>query len=228
VPSTRQLFPQSMNSTSASSVPVLPRSLERSIDYPDASPSDLSPATPPKIRRTTEGPQRISRAATYPSLDEESGFWVSSGKHTNCAPLQPQASGSSLIPNASKPKTHSIPSTPLPSPTPYVSPSRAQTQDALISSETFDEIFDFPDNLPTHVIVHDCNIQAIMDAKRLSRGVQFEIARGISQGKWHWPDVTPERLHLLEGSNADSAWKVTHVMQSRELPSVPQGNFNLW
>jgi hypothetical protein len=123
------------------------------------------------------------------------------------------------------------PSKPLPAT--HFRQSQGQTQSGPSSVISSEDIFNFldtaqGDDLPYHFIAHDHTKQAIMDAKHLSRGVQFEIARGVSQGNWDWSDVTPKKLGLLEGTNADAAWKVAHVMQSRNLSSVPHGNMELW
>jgi RNA-dependent RNA polymerase len=229
LPSTRQnsllSFPESTNTsmTSIWSDVSAPSSRKRSIEYPDAS----APSTSPKIRRTTEGPQRagpptISRAATfptikpqsmYPPLDEESVFRVISEKPATAKSPSPQTSGPAM-PYASSSKTSSVTTPPsvisksLPS-TPAVILNPRDSSSDSISCE-ISKHFNFVNVAQStfYLIAHDGNIQKLMDDKRLSRGVQFEIARGESQGIWQWRDVTPEKLHLLGGSNAESAWKV--------------------
>lgn len=68
---------------------------------------------------------------------------------------------------------------------------------------------------PVH-IAHNKNIQRLMDHRRISWGVQWAIARGITQGLWGWEDVTPEKLDMLKGSCAEAAMNVEDVILSRE------------
>ena len=77
-------------------------------------------------------------------------------------------------------------------------------------------------NLNCVTIAHSQRIQRLMDYRRLPWGVQFEIARGISQGLWTWDDVTPEKLDQLKGSSADAAVKVESVI----IPSRPASTLN--
>ena len=58
-----------------------------------------------------------------------------------------------------------------------------------------------------------------MDIRQLSWGVQFEIARGVSQGIWQWADVTPIKLDHLKGTNAEAASRVRGVILDLLPPS---------
>lgn len=51
------------------------------------------------------------------------------------------------------------------------------------------------------IIAHNVRVQSLMDAHGLAWAVQWEIARGISNGWWRWEDVTPGRLHELPGGS---------------------------
>ena len=63
------------------------------------------------------------------------------------------------------------------------------------------------------IIAHDARVQALMDKLEIAWGTQFEIARGVSSGKWSWEDVTEDLLQKLRGTNADSAPRVHPVIQ---------------
>jgi hypothetical protein len=67
-----------------------------------------------------------------------------------------------------------------------------------------------------------------MDSMRIPWGVQWEIARGVLNGHWKWSEVTPSKLDLLKGSNAEAAPKVAHVMKTDSIPSTLAGNLDLW
>ena len=78
-----------------------------------------------------------------------------------------------------------------------------------------------------HIIAHDKRVQGEMDLRRNSWGVQYEIARGVSKGDFTWSDVTPEKLDLLTGSNAEAAPKVYDVILGRQ-PSTRVVNKEHW
>lgn len=84
------------------------------------------------------------------------------------------------------------------------------------------------EDLPVCIIAHDRDAQSLMDSMHISWGVQWEIARGVSRDAWNWSDLTPGQLNLMEGSNADAAWKVYHVMNTGQVPSATPGNLELW
>lgn len=67
-----------------------------------------------------------------------------------------------------------------------------------------------------HIIAHDSRVQAEMDLRKNSWGVQYEIARGVSNGHFTWSDVTPEKLDLLKGPTAEAAPKVYDVILGRQ------------
>ena len=66
--------------------------------------------------------------------------------------------------------------------------------------------------LPLKVICHSQNVQRLMERRRISWGVQYELARGILAERWKWEDVTDRVLERLQGPNAVAAPKVRSVM----------------
>ena len=59
-----------------------------------------------------------------------------------------------------------------------------------------------------------------MERRKISWGVQYELARGVLAEKWKWEDVTDRVLDRLQGSNAVAAPKVRSVMAEE----IGQGN----
>ena len=51
-----------------------------------------------------------------------------------------------------------------------------------------------------------------MERRRISWGVQYELARGVLAERWRWEDVTDVVLERLEGPNAVAAPDVRKVM----------------
>jgi hypothetical protein len=77
-------------------------------------------------------------------------------------------------------------------------------------------------DLDTTTIAHDARIQALLDLKQISWGVQFELARGVTTGQWTW-DVVESKISELSGPSAKTAYRVRSVMLN-----VPQrGNSDL-
>lgn len=74
--------------------------------------------------------------------------------------------------------------------------------------------------LPPYDICHSPKAQRLMESRRISWGVQYELARGILADKWKWEDVTDRVLDRLQGSNAVAAPKVRSVMAE----VIGQGN----
>lgn len=69
-------------------------------------------------------------------------------------------------------------------------------------------------DLETWIIAHSVEVQKQMDARHISWGVQYEIARGVSCGGWKWSDVTPDKLDKLRGTAAEAAPKVRQTILS--------------
>ncbi|KAI5121840.1 hypothetical protein M0805_003273 [Coniferiporia weirii] len=68
-----------------------------------------------------------------------------------------------------------------------------------------------PDSEP-FIIAHDNQAQALLDKHCIHKGIQFEIARGVTQQWWTWSDITEEKVLQLKGSNAEKAGKVGDVV----------------
>ncbi|KAI0341433.1 hypothetical protein BDW22DRAFT_303425 [Trametopsis cervina] len=49
------------------------------------------------------------------------------------------------------------------------------------------------------VIAHNDQAQELFDNYDLSWGVQYELARGVTKGWWHWSDVNQEKIKTLMG-----------------------------
>jgi hypothetical protein len=87
-------------------------------------------------------------------------------------------------------------------------------QEPSIESKTpLDEFLSGPIgvNLETCLIAHDARIQALLDKKEISWGVQFELARGVTTGQWTW-DAVESKIGELTGRNVDAAYRVRNVM----------------
>jgi hypothetical protein len=59
-----------------------------------------------------------------------------------------------------------------------------------------------------------------MDLRKISWGVQYELARGELAGRWKWEDVTERVLDSLQGCNVATAPKVRSVM----VEAMGEGN----
>lgn len=76
-------------------------------------------------------------------------------------------------------------------------------------------------------IAHDTRAQQLFDELRLAWGVQYELARGASDGRWPWEVMTRDKLEQLRGTNVASAPRVGAIM----LPGkarVNSANNSLW
>ncbi|KAI0789485.1 RNA dependent RNA polymerase-domain-containing protein [Abortiporus biennis] len=63
------------------------------------------------------------------------------------------------------------------------------------------------------IIAHDNRVQGLMDKYNLSWGTQYEIARGVCDGRWTWDEITSGMIQALQGSNADAVPKVSVVIK---------------
>lgn len=85
----------------------------------------------------------------------------------------------------------------------------------------------------TSVIAHNPLVQKLMDETNISWGVQYEIARGVSDGSWKWEDVTPDILRRLQGSNAEAAPQVNEILRrvkggNVRSPKIWYCYFTIW
>ncbi|KLO20599.1 hypothetical protein SCHPADRAFT_816328 [Schizopora paradoxa] len=72
-------------------------------------------------------------------------------------------------------------------------------------------LLDLGGKLEPFLIAHDREAVIRMNKANIAWGVQYEIARGVSQKSWTWADVTDERLEMLQGSNLEKAPLVIDV-----------------
>lgn len=77
------------------------------------------------------------------------------------------------------------------------------------------------------IIAHDQHVQSLMDKYRIAKGVQLEIARGITQNTWRWTDVTEKRIQQLVGSHKENIGKVAGVLGKSD-PGGTATNAKTW
>lgn len=70
---------------------------------------------------------------------------------------------------------------------------------------------------PVTIVAHDKDKQWILDDQGIAKGVQFEIARGITRGWWAWEDITEGVVRRLRGKNFEKAGKVAEII-GKEAP----------
>lgn len=73
------------------------------------------------------------------------------------------------------------------------------------------------------LIAHDRSVQAWMDEAKLSWSKQYELARGVSDGRWKWADITPAKIRRLS-STAISP----HTEEVMGYPSSYGGKTDIW
>ncbi|KAJ6479270.1 RNA dependent RNA polymerase-domain-containing protein [Mycena vitilis] len=83
--------------------------------------------------------------------------------------------------------------------------------------------------LEIHQIAHHVEVQKHFDNVGIHLGVQWELARGVSTGKWSW-DLVLARIKtkksIFLGSNSQVAWKVPGIMRGRT--STESRDLELW
>ena len=67
-----------------------------------------------------------------------------------------------------------------------------------------------------------------MDKLDIAWGTQYEIARGVSDGRWSWSDVTEPKLHQLRGFNRDAAHRVDFVISGKSCSQADVTSRSLW
>ncbi|KDQ62864.1 hypothetical protein JAAARDRAFT_53096 [Jaapia argillacea MUCL 33604] len=162
----------------------------------DHTPSKSAPVTTPRVGQPTPNPQRSHSTPT--------------SKVTPGTTPTPARKKSAPVPLPT-------PSTPRAATTP--SSTRATSKIPLTLPEPFSLPRDTPLDLPAVEIAHSLCVQK--DLENLSWGVQWEIARGVTNGLWSFDDVTSEKCKLLVGSNAQAAFKVPAVILGKEIPQRP-------
>ncbi|KAF9011305.1 RNA dependent RNA polymerase-domain-containing protein [Cyathus striatus] len=84
-----------------------------------------------------------------------------------------------------------------------------------------------PVSLDKKIIAHCDETQKLLDEKQIAWGVQYELARGITHGRWTWKDVRMN-LHQLTGTNAEAAHRVFSVMRGSKAPNGSTSTISLW
>ena len=79
-------------------------------------------------------------------------------------------------------------------------------------------------DLDTSIIAHNAHIQALLDKEQISWGTQFELARGVTTGRWTWDEVELN-ISNLKGPNVQSAYRVQNVMLNKPQHS---SKLDLW
>ncbi|KAL5519334.1 hypothetical protein ACEPAH_1017 [Sanghuangporus vaninii] len=121
------------------------------------------------------------------------------------------------------PAPHPLVTSKVPSSTKCSSPLSAKiASKCIVQSKTITEN-KVPSNAPI-IIAHDQNKQWLLDDEGIAKGVQFEIARGITHGWWTWEDITDGVVKQLRGTNFEKAGKVAEIIgkvtKERLSPSV--------
>ncbi|KAF7965380.1 hypothetical protein HWV62_44091 [Athelia sp. TMB] len=235
----KRSFVESAGSTANLSPPKVRRTLD-------------NPSTPTSNRNTTRPSGSIARSATLPMatpqriypdlLDEESPFRIRASPSTSFA----QFKGTSELPAHTPAPVSSVLHPAIPSRLPPPASASVNTDITAqqgkklsvsgpvspdINLQFLDEIEGIAETsaLPSpNIISSDPKAQRVMDHKKISWGVQWEIARGVAsrgasgQAKplWTWADITPQKLDKLRGLNAAAAWKVPYVILGRPVPQT--------
>ncbi|CAL1694877.1 unnamed protein product [Somion occarium] len=84
-----------------------------------------------------------------------------------------------------------------------------------------------PSQLGTYVIAHDDLVQSQMDRHKLAWGVQYEIARGVSNRRWTWKEVTLDKIRQLQGDNT-KACEVPAIILGKQFTGAPAHEQKLW
>ncbi|KAJ7144770.1 RNA dependent RNA polymerase-domain-containing protein [Mycena crocata] len=83
--------------------------------------------------------------------------------------------------------------------------------------------------LEVHIIAHSTEAQAQFDNLGVRLGVQWELARGVSAGKWTWEDVVATmkaNFGIFRASNSVVASRVADIMRGRL--DTKANNLSLW
>jgi hypothetical protein len=62
------------------------------------------------------------------------------------------------------------------------------------------------------IISHNQRVQARMDKLNIAWGVQYEVARGVCEGRWDWNHLTDDMLGQLTGNNSRIAPRVSSII----------------
>ncbi|KAI0095023.1 RNA dependent RNA polymerase-domain-containing protein [Irpex rosettiformis] len=79
-----------------------------------------------------------------------------------------------------------------------------------------------------YIVAHDRRVQGLMDSFNISWGTQYEIARGISDGRWEWSEITVEKLKQLKGKSQDAASRVSSVLMDTSDSAQHGTHRDIW
>lgn len=78
------------------------------------------------------------------------------------------------------------------------------------------------------MVAYDPTAQQLMDGFDIAWGTQYEIARGVSDGRWRWADVTAAKLRQLVGKNQDTAHRVASVFSGKQWLQDHIASRSIW
>ncbi|KAJ7238761.1 RNA dependent RNA polymerase-domain-containing protein [Mycena haematopus] len=71
--------------------------------------------------------------------------------------------------------------------------------------------------LETYIIAHSTEVQKLYDRGEVALGVQWELSRGVSTGKWTWEEIKAQIKHFSRTTNSEVAWKIPDIMRGRSV-----------
>ncbi|KAF8215655.1 RNA dependent RNA polymerase-domain-containing protein [Mycena galopus ATCC 62051] len=214
------------------------------------SPSVFSPMAPPAIPRPRPPPLQASSTQTSIETASSSNSLFSAISRTSStssigsmdlpgrtSPLKRGAETQHVSPSSSS-KSRKLSETQNANETPV--PGRLQTSGLSRKTRTsssnpfsLSELFGghHGSALEKHVIVHSKEVQKLFDSRGVALGVQWELARGVSTGKWTWEEIETRMMKdfdVLIGPNSKIAWKVPGIMRGREMADSESHGLALW
>ncbi|KAJ7810510.1 RNA dependent RNA polymerase-domain-containing protein [Mycena olivaceomarginata] len=85
--------------------------------------------------------------------------------------------------------------------------------------------------LEKYEIAHSTEVQKLFDARGVALGVQWELARGVTTGKWTWDQIATQMetsKQMFLGTNSKIAWKVPNIMRGREVSESESCDLAVW
>ncbi|KAK7063563.1 RNA-dependent RNA polymerase [Favolaschia claudopus] len=188
---------------------------------------------PPPVPTNTR-PLRSS--STYSSIDSTSSSnslfsatsrtsSMSSMESANTSPQNsPLKRGAEdqLISSPSPSKSRKLCATPGSNPSsnsamesPLASPSKSRPS---ANTFTLEELFAGKHgcSLPKYIVAHSKKVLHALEGQGVTLGVQWELARGVSAGKFSWENIETKMKKTADafaGTNLEVAWKVSDIMR---------------
>lgn len=220
------------SSTSAVSNPAKPpksRSSKASASYPtllldhvksqSQSPSLVTENNPGSARAGKERRSPVSETQSKPSSSTSPALASAYRKFTPpTRPKNPDAfSQPTYLVESPKPQAPPLPRS-ISEPQ---APKPALPPEATLSDADVKAFLQRPlaTDLEACIISHDPVAQAKLDALQIAWGVQFQLARGESNGLWTWEEVIA-KADRLKGSNKDVGPQVAKIMLGKEASSA--------